>query len=315
MTPLRLRNSPPPGATTFTGVTPQKAEEVPSQQQAGNAGASSQVSSQLDGFEAAPAKAQGPALQPATFTDAAAQPQAALQPGGSSNLQQEIDFAAQSKDWKKPAPVMAQTTLDNCGPAAAAMLARSAGSFGEQHLSDAELMQRIGSGYLNREGPGGVQVKDMGFMLNNAGLVIDSAASPEGAEVEGYMLDRLQSGQKLMALLDGHTLEGVQGEGVSSHWVVIDGVDDNGNFVVKDPALGKALSVDAATISASLANNQRETGSSGFLAIEPKTQFGADRSHGLINGAAGVGSDPISDGLGGGSRIGTSSGSRESTGD
>jgi hypothetical protein len=121
------------------------------------------------------------------------------------------------------------------------------------------------------------------------------------------------SGQKMLALLDGHTLAGQQGAGVSPHWVVIDGVDDNGQFVVKDPALGKALSVDGATLRASRESSERATGSSGLLAVEPKNQFGVDRSHGLINGAAGVGANPMGNGNGGGSRVSSSPGSREST--
>jgi hypothetical protein len=295
-----------PSKTQFKQWGQQRVGGDVRRQQAGNTAAPARVNPrQVDRFEAAPARANGPVLQPN-------QPNA-FTSTGSSNVQSQIDTAARSRDWKKTAPLMQQTTLDNCGPAAVAMLARSAGSYGEQHLGDEELIRRIGSGYLNRAGPGGVQVNDMGFMMNNAGLVIDSASAPKGAEVEGYVKDRLLSGQKMLALLDGHMLQGTQGAGASPHWVVIDGVDSNGQFVVKDPALGKALSVNGATLRASLESGERATGASGLLAVEPKTQFGADRNHGLLNGAAGMGSRPMNNGKGVGTRTASASGSREST--
>ncbi len=252
-----------------------------------------------------------PATRPADARRVSAQADR-FEAGGTTPVQKRIDAAATSKAWKTHTPVIKQTTPDNCGPAAVAMLTRSAGTYNEKSLSDKELVRQLGNGFVNRTAAGGVSVNDMGRMMSTAGLVVDKAASPKPEEVVGFMHKRLQAGQKMVALLDGHTLEGVKGAGVSPHWVVIDGLDNKGRFVVKDPALGKALSVDGATIRASLEKG-RLKGSSGLLAVEPKNQFGVERGHGLELAAAGKGLRPVRNGSGIGSRVATSSTTREST--
>jgi len=272
MSPRPLRNDLFPVSAARYGVQArQRVDQAVTQRKSGGATPVPRLSLGADRFEAAPAKVNQKVNQ--------------LSGGNATgSLQQQIDTAARSKDWKREAPVLRQTTGYNCGSAVVAMLTRSAGSYGEKHLSDKELIQRVGQGYQRTEG---VHVDDMGKMMNDAGLVIDSAALPRSEDVGGYMREHLLQGQKLVAFVDGNSLAGFKGEKASAHWVLVDGIDSNGRFIVKDPALGKSLSVDAQSMAASLDRAKRETGSAGFLAVEPKNQFGKDRSHGLLNGVSG----------------------------
>jgi predicted double-glycine peptidase len=268
MSPRPLRNAPFFQPRVRHGVqAQQRVDQAVTQRKSGGAtpvAQSPRSSWGSDRFEAAPAQVN-------------------QRSGGNTtgSLQQRINDAAGRKDWKREAPVIRQTTGYNCGSAVVAMLTRAAGSYGEKHLSDKELIQRVGQGYQRTDG---VHVDDMAKMMNDAGLVVDSAALPKSEDVGGYMRERLLDGQKLVAFVDGNSLAGFQGEKASAHWVLVDGIDSNGRFIVKDPALGKAISVDAQSMAASLDRAKRETGSAGFLAVEPRTQFGRDRDHGLLNG-------------------------------
>lgn len=209
-------------------------------------------------------------------------PPGAPAPANYANLvvQQQIQNASRTlADWKSDVPTMKQTTANNCGATVGAMLVRAMG--GGQGLTDAQLIDKVGQGFVDKNG---VQPSDMNAMLGRAGLKVTRADAPQSAQaLQTELMESLQWGKKTAALLDANTLEKNGQKGVSPHWVVIDGTDAKGNFVVKDPALGKALSVSADQLQHSLNACAKATGTSGFIGIEPRVQFGHDTGPGTLD--------------------------------
>jgi hypothetical protein len=119
----------------------------------------------------------------------------------------------------------------NCGPAAAAMIARGLGTMG--HLSDAQLIQKLSSGRTTNKG---TSVENMGKMLEFVGAKVDKG-TVVGRYKEGMVAENLAKGNKVLAQVGVNNRDTGK---VDAHYVVIDKTDGKGNFLVKDPLKGES---------------------------------------------------------------------------
>jgi hypothetical protein len=113
----------------------------------------------------------------------------------------------------------------DCAPAVVAMLARAAGTGG--NLSDAELIKELGQGLV---GPDGTEPKDLPQMLERAGLPVAGKALA-GKYTDQDVAQHLQQGHSLIAQVEATDERGT----TSSHYVTVQGMTPQGNYVVSDP--------------------------------------------------------------------------------
>lgn len=122
----------------------------------------------------------------------------------------------------------------NCGGAVAAMIARGMGNL--DHLSDAELITQLGAGLTNENG---TSLRNMGKMLERAGAKLGGNVLAGGYE-DSMVKKHLEQGDKLIARVG---LTDKQTGKTDGHYVLIDGMDDKGNYIVKDPLKEQAFTV------------------------------------------------------------------------
>jgi hypothetical protein len=113
----------------------------------------------------------------------------------------------------------------DCAPAVVAMLARAAGTGG--NLSDAQLIKELGQGLV---GPDGTEPKDMPAMLERAGLPVAGKALA-GRYSDQDVAQHLNQGHALIAQVEARDERGT----TSSHYVTVQGMTPQGNYVVSDP--------------------------------------------------------------------------------
>jgi hypothetical protein len=113
----------------------------------------------------------------------------------------------------------------DCAPAVVAMLARAAGTGG--NLSDAELIKELGQGLV---GPDGTEPKDLPQMLERAGLPVAGNALA-GRYSDQDVAKHLQQGHSLIAQVEATDARGT----TSSHYVTVQGMTPQGNYIVSDP--------------------------------------------------------------------------------
>ncbi|MBN1203619.1 MAG: hypothetical protein JXB05_01675 [Myxococcaceae bacterium] len=114
----------------------------------------------------------------------------------------------------------------NCAPAVVAMLARAKGD--KSNMTDAELITDLGAGIVTKDGttPEGVA-----RMLGRADVDIVGNALA-GQYDEAAVKEHLQDGNKLIAQIG---LPGENGAPDSSHYVLVQGMNRDGNYVISDP--------------------------------------------------------------------------------
>jgi hypothetical protein len=163
---------------------------------------------------------------------------------GTSSLSRS--FQVQAAGHWRPTPVISQLNprggtednykngVYNCAGAAVAMLARGLG-FGDE-LSDAELINKLSSGLTTKEG---TTLDGVGTMLNRIGAQLAGKVMVGGYS-DDMVRNHLASGNKLVAQLGIHNVDTGK---VSPHYVVVDRMDAAGNYIVKDPLMGRELAV------------------------------------------------------------------------
>jgi hypothetical protein len=117
----------------------------------------------------------------------------------------------------------------DCAPAVVAMLARAMGGGG--NLSDAALIKQLGQGLV---GPDGTKPEDMPQMLERAGLPIEGKALA-GRYSDQDVAQHLQQGHTLIAQVEARDERGT----TSSHYVAVQGMTPEGNYIISDPLAGQ----------------------------------------------------------------------------
>jgi hypothetical protein len=116
----------------------------------------------------------------------------------------------------------------DCAPAVVAMLARAMGGGG--NLSDAALIKQLGQGLV---GADGTKPEDMPQMLERAGLPISGQALA-GRYDDKDVAKHLQEGHTFIAQVEAR-----EGGATSSHYVAVQGMTPQGNYIVSDPLAEK----------------------------------------------------------------------------
>ncbi|MDY7227375.1 papain-like cysteine protease family protein [Hyalangium rubrum] len=138
--------------------------------------------------------------------------------------------------WEQTTPLLKQAQADTCGAAVAAMLG---GSKNHKKLQRPEqYMLRLAN--RTSDGNQGTTPQELAKMLASQGVEV--TGSTQGFNPALARSTLLEKGGKVVALVDSKTLAPKGSEGVkgAAHWVVIDGIDQDGNFLVKDPASGQS---------------------------------------------------------------------------
>jgi hypothetical protein len=168
----------------------------------------------------------------------------------------------QKGGWKSVAPVLQQTSGTNCGAAAAAMLVRAKGD--KKGVSDAQLVNQLDARYSTQEG---TTPRQLSKMLATEGIKVKQGT----AQFDKGALDgTLTTGGKAVAMVDSNKLVpgGDAKPAGKAHWVVIDGMDDRGHYMVKDPGNASSYFVRAETLAKAVDSTRRTNQSGGMLLVE-----------------------------------------------
>jgi hypothetical protein len=114
----------------------------------------------------------------------------------------------------------------NCGPAVVAMVARGWGHMG--HLNDAQLVQQLGQGVVTRQG---TSPEGIARMMERANVPLGGNALGAGYS-EKDVQDHLLKGHKLIAQVRSSN---PQSQKDSAHYVLVEGMTRNGNYIISDP--------------------------------------------------------------------------------
>ena len=137
----------------------------------------------------------------------------------------------------------------NCGPTSMAEVARAFG-YG-QDMTDAQLINQLGSAGGTSED--GTMVSGINAMAQTIGKNCDTQGP--GADTD-WIADQLKSGKMVVANLDYFATPGHQNESQSSgHYVAVAGMDDSGNFIVRDPADQNVTTLTAEQLSYAISQN------------------------------------------------------------
>jgi len=145
----------------------------------------------------------------------------------------------------------------NCGPTSMAMVARAVG-YGN-HLTDAQLVMEMYR-LCGTQGSNGTGVDGIRQGALNIGL--DAATYRSSAGVE-KMAEELRNGRMVVANGDYYALPapGRINNANGGHYVVVTGMDDQGNFKVNDPAGGVRMTLTPAQ----MAQFMRENPNGGYF--------------------------------------------------
>lgn len=168
----------------------------------------------------------------------------------------------QKGKWSSATPVLQQTEDANCGAAAVAMLTKAKG--GKEAVSDEQLMGELGSRFATKEG---TTPKQLANMLANEGIAVKKGAT----NLDKDALDgALRNGGKALAMVDSKKIAtgGEAQEPGKAHWVVIDGMDDKGRYMVKDPGTASSYFVKPEELNKAIDSGRNQHQSGGMLIVE-----------------------------------------------
>ncbi|GHG89155.1 papain-like cysteine protease family protein [Comamonas sp. JC664] len=198
--------------------------------------------------------------------------------------------------------VVKQTKDANCGAAVATMLSPTAG---KDAVSASQKMDSLESRFTDG---GGTTPAELAKMLAHENLEVKKGTSNFDMPSVDEALSR---GQQVVVQLDTNRLATGQDTKVAggSHWVVVDGKDDQGNYQVKDTNNGSKYSVSGQQI-ADAVGSAWELHKGGGMLVVGTPQVAMDES--TLVEKANLHTSVLGDTDGGGSRARTSFG-RESS--
>ncbi|MFY0564841.1 cysteine peptidase family C39 domain-containing protein [Archangium lansingense] len=164
--------------------------------------------------------------------------------------------------WGSSTPVLQQTEDANCGAATVAMLTKAKG--GKEAVSDAQLMDELDSRFATKEGTTPKQLSDM---LAHEGMAVKRGDSKLD---KGALDGALKNGGKAVAMVDSNEIstKGNAKEAGKAHWVVIDGMDDKGRYMVKDPGNGSSYFVKPEELNKAMDSGRSQHQAGGMLIVE-----------------------------------------------
>jgi hypothetical protein len=201
----------------------------------------------------------------ANFSGVASAPSATLQAVKTlSNVLNEqynvvSDTQRQRAGWASDAPVLQQNGDTDCGEAVVTML--KGAKKGQEQVAAQQSMSELKSRYGSVEGTRPTQ---MGDMLASERLEVKkSTTTLDKAALDGA----LHSGDKAAVMVDSNRIAGgTELPPGKAHWVLVDGMDDQGRYMVKDPGNGASYFVKTEELSDAIKTG-RDTHQSGGMLI------------------------------------------------
>jgi predicted double-glycine peptidase len=181
------------------------------------------------------------------------------------NEQRNVVAGKQKERWATSTPVLQQTEDVNCGAATAAMLVRA--KAGDAARSDAQLMDELGSKFASQEG---TTPQQLARMLAHEGIEVKRSSSTLD---KGALEGALHNGGKAVAMVDSNRISpgGTTKPTGNAHWVLIDGMDEKGSYLVKDPSRATSYFVKADELDKAMSSGRETHQGGGMLLVENTT--------------------------------------------
>ncbi|WNG13277.1 hypothetical protein [Cystobacter fuscus] len=173
--------------------------------------------------------------------------------------------ALEQKDaggWNSEAPVLQQEGNSDCGETVATMFK---GAKEGREKVEGERGQGIINDFKTRFTKGdGTTPAEMADMLTSEGLEVKH--SSKGLE-RGAMDEALRNGDKAAVMLDSKISGSPDDVSGSPHWVLIDGMDNQGRYLVKDPSNGSSYYAKPEDLANAINTSQSKSQSGGVLIV------------------------------------------------
>jgi hypothetical protein len=178
---------------------------------------------------------------------------------------QNNQVALEQKDnggWASEAPVLRQKGNSDCGETVAAMFK---GAKEGQERVQGEQGQGVVNDFKSRFTQGdGTTPSEMADMLTSEGLEVKhSSKSLE----RGAMDEALRNGDKAAVMLDSKISGSPDDVSGNAHWVLIDGMDNEGRYLVKDPSNGSSYYAKPEDVANAIDTNQGKRQAGGVLIV------------------------------------------------
>ena len=166
--------------------------------------------------------------------------------------------------------VLKQTHQTNCGAAVAVMLGKDLGTGKTQSGSDTQKMDALESRFTDGKG---TSPHELSNMLAHQGLKVTQTS----AGLDKDSLDQaLARGGKAAVMVDSCLVDPTTKEGETglAHWVSVEGKDDQGRYLLKDPSTGTRIPVDAQRLADSMEISWRQHQGGGMMLVESANGVG-----------------------------------------
>ncbi|NPC70996.1 hypothetical protein HPP05_14680 [Corallococcus exiguus] len=137
--------------------------------------------------------------------------------------------------------VVKQANQNDCGAAVAVMLGKDIGTSKTQPTSDKDKMAALETRFTQGQG---TSPHELSNMLANQGTKVTQTSSKLDTKA---LDDALARGAKGAVMVDSSLVDPTTkpGETGRAHWVSVEGKDDQGRYLLKDPSTGSKIPVDA----------------------------------------------------------------------
>jgi len=173
--------------------------------------------------------------------------------------------ALEQKDaggWNSEAPVLQQEGTSDCGETVAAMFK---GAKDGRESVEGERGQGVINDLKSRFTKGdGTTPSEMADMLTSEGLEVKN--STKGLE-RNVMDEALRNGDKAAVMLDSKISGSPEDVSGNAHWVLIDGMDNQGRYLVKDPSNGSSYYAKPEDLANAINTSQSKSQSGGVLIV------------------------------------------------
>jgi hypothetical protein len=164
--------------------------------------------------------------------------------------------------WANEAPVLQQEGNTDCGETVAAMFK---GAKEGRESVEGERGQGIINDFKSRFSKGdGTTPKEMADMLTSEGLEVKH--SSKGLD-RTAMDEALRNGDKAAVMLDSKISGSPEDVSGNAHWVLIDGMDNQGRYLVKDPSNGSSYYARPEDLANAINTSQSKSQSGGVLIV------------------------------------------------